>query len=51
MYELLKHCRDYGLRDQMTRAAVSIPFNIAEGAERASTADLEIYTYCQGTRS
>ena len=36
VYEALKDCRDYGLRDQMTRAAVSIASNIAEGAERNS---------------
>jgi len=36
MYELLRDCRDYGLKDQMTRAAVSIASNIAEGAERDS---------------
>jgi len=36
VYELLKECRDFGLKDQLTRSAVSIPSNIAEGAERDS---------------
>ena len=36
IYSTLKGCRDYGLKDQMTRAAVSIPSNIAEGLERES---------------
>ncbi len=35
-YRLLQDCRDFGLKDQMTRAAVSIASNIAEGAERDS---------------
>jgi four helix bundle protein len=35
-FEVLKGCRDYGLRDQMTRSAFSIASNIAEGAERDS---------------
>ena len=34
VYELLSSCNDFGLKDQMTRAAVSIASNIAEGAER-----------------
>ena len=36
VYELLKNCRDFGMKDQMTRSAVSIASNIAEGAERDS---------------
>lgn len=39
VYELLKDCRDFGMKDQMTRAAVSIASNIAEGAERDSRAE------------
>jgi four helix bundle protein len=34
VYEALRQCRDFALRDQMQRAAVSIASNIAEGAER-----------------
>jgi len=37
IYEVLKNCKDYGLKDQMTRSAVSIASNIAEGAERDSS--------------
>ena len=39
VYDILRDCRDYGLKDQMTRAAVSIASNIAEGAERNSGPD------------
>jgi len=35
-----KLARDYGLRDQMTKSAVSIPSNIAEGKERETAPEL-----------
>ena len=33
-------CKDWGLRDPMQRAAVSVPANIAEGYERDSKKEL-----------
>lgn len=39
IYEILKESKDYGLKDQMTRASVSIASNIAEGAERDTKAE------------
>jgi len=45
VYEVFRDCRDCGLRDQMTRAAVSIPSNIAEGAERNSNPDFKRYLH------
>jgi four helix bundle protein len=43
--QLLNDCRNYGLKDQMTRAAVSIASNIAEGAERGSVAEFIRFLY------
>jgi four helix bundle protein len=39
VYEVLKDSKDYGLKDQMSRAAISIASNIAEGSERNSNAE------------
>ena len=35
-YTLLACCKDFGFRDQMQRAAVSVMSNIAEGFDRGS---------------
>jgi four helix bundle protein len=45
IYRLLDGCSDYGLRDQMQRAAVSIPSNIAEGFERNTNKDFIRFLY------
>ena len=45
IYELLADCQDYGLKGQMTRAAVSIASNIAEGAERQSGLEYKRFLY------
>ena len=41
VYELLRDCRDFGIRDQMLRSSISIPSNIAEGSERKSAPDFK----------
>ncbi|PWI34560.1 four helix bundle protein [Vibrio albus] len=37
IYILTKNLKDYGFKDQITRAGLSVPSNIAEGEEREST--------------
>ena len=39
LYKILKSCKDYGLKDQICRSAVSVASNIAEGRERKSNAE------------
>ncbi len=36
IYRMMENCKDYGFRDQIQRAAVSIMNNIAEGFESGS---------------
>jgi four helix bundle protein len=39
LYTYFQDIRDFGFRDQITRSALSIPSNIAEGVERDSKKD------------
>ena len=43
LYKGLRDLRDYGFKDQLTRAGLSIASNIAEGMERESIADKARY--------
>ena len=39
VYRTMEECRRYSLKDQMERASLSVPSNIAEGQERDSKGD------------
>lgn len=43
LYKLLATCKDYGLRDQMQRSAVSVPSNVAESFERHTNKEFVRY--------
>lgn len=45
IYSLFKSSKDFGFRDQVGRAAVSISNNIAEGFDRSSNADFCRFLY------
>lgn len=50
VYDGFRGLKDFSLKDQMQRAAVSIPSNIAEGAERDSTAEfIRFLRYSKGS--
>ena len=49
VYELLRETRDYALKDQMQRSAVSIASNIAEGAERGGKDFVRFLTIARGS--
>ncbi len=50
IYRLLAECRDWGFKDQITRAANSISDNVAEGAERPGKAEFKQFLgYAKGS--
>lgn len=50
LYKALAELRDFGYRDQITRAGLSIPSNIAEGYERESAKEMvQFLSYAKGS--
>ena len=50
LHVLLADSKDFALRNQMERSSLSIPSNIAEGAERDSTPDfIKFLRYSKGS--
>lgn len=45
VYQSFRDCKDYGFRDQIQRAAVSVVSNIAEGFERGTKSEFVNYLY------
>ncbi|HSI76505.1 MAG TPA: four helix bundle protein [Lunatimonas sp.] len=45
IYAVFKSSKDFGFRDQICRAVVSVSNNIAEGFDRSSPADFKRFLY------
>jgi len=45
IYSAFREVKDYGFKDQISRAAVSVSNNIAEGFDRSSDADFSRFLY------
>jgi four helix bundle protein len=43
VYSILGNCKDYGFKDQIQRAAISVMSNIAEGFDRGSNKEFVQY--------
>ncbi|MCK4838277.1 MAG: four helix bundle protein [Desulfobulbaceae bacterium] len=50
LFKALADLKDYGFRDQITRAGLSVPSNIAEGHERGSNKEIANFmNYAKGS--
>ena len=50
IYKELRELKDFGFKDQITRAGLSIPSNIAEGCERESIKECtHFFSYAKGS--
>ncbi|WP_177418022.1 four helix bundle protein [endosymbiont of Lamellibrachia barhami] len=50
IYKVLRDCRDYSFKDQLSRSGLSVPSNIAEGFERESLKEsLNFLSYAKGS--
>lgn len=50
LYKAMANNKDFGFRDQITRASLSIPSNIAEGYERGSNKEIANFlNYAKGS--
>ena len=50
LYKAMANSKDFGFRDQITRAGLSIPCNIAEGYERDTDKEIALFlNYAKGS--